>query len=94
MKKKAPAAGRTDGRKPQPAKAPEPAPPIPAVYAQTSRRHKVMAAVQGDDEFSVFSVSPNARKKDPVEVNPDARPREQKPGGGKVLRFFRGFFGG
>ena len=66
----------------------------PAVYAQTSRMHKVMAAVQGDDEFSVFSVSPTARQKDPVVVNPDARPREQTPGGGRLLRFFRGFFGG
>ena len=64
------------------------------MLAQTSRRHKVMAAVQGDDEFSVFSTSPVARQKNPVEMNPDAKPRKQAEGGGRLLRFFKGLIGG
>lgn len=67
---------------------------MPAVLAQTSRRHKVMAAVNGDDEFSVFSMSASSREKEPVDMNPDAKPKPQAEGGGKLLRFFKGFFGG
>jgi hypothetical protein len=56
--------------------------------------HRVMTAVQGDDEFSVFSLDPRSRKKDPLEMNPDARAGQPQEGGGKLLKFFRGFFGG
>lgn len=88
----APAAA-ADGRRPQRSAAAPKDPAVPAVLSQTSRMHKVMTAVHGDDEFSVFSTSPVARQKDPTDINPDARPKEQAPGGGKLLRFFRGFFG-
>lgn len=67
---------------------------LPAVLSQTSRMHKVMAAVNGDDEFSVFSTSPVARQKNPVDMKPEATSKEKVEGGGKLIRFFRGLIGG
>ena len=63
----------------------------PKVLSQTSRRHKVQAAIDGEDEFSVFSTSPTARKKDPAELNPQPK-QVEKEGGGRLIRFFKGFF--
>lgn len=58
-----------------------------------SRAGKVYAALQGDDEFSVFSVDPDAKKpmvdlamKDTV--NPVATPLSRS-----ILRLFRKVFG-
>lgn len=76
------------------ASAPRSEPGVPAVLSQTSRMHKVVTAMNGDDEFSVFSTSPVSRQKDPVDVNPDRKPRQKADGGGKLLRFFRGLIEG
>ncbi len=61
---------------------------------------KVLAAVKGDDEFSVFSTSDGAWDKGPVEMNPYSQrknkeeEKETPPAGARLLQFFRGFFGG
>lgn len=68
-------------------------PELSKTLSQTSRRRKVQAAIDGDDEFSVFSTSPTSRRKDPAELNPQLK-TEKVEGGGKLLRFFKGLIDG
>ncbi|MGA9525324.1 MAG: hypothetical protein WBV82_27950 [Myxococcaceae bacterium] len=59
---------------------------------RTPQMKKIMTAIQGDDEFSVFSVSDAGRKKSPVEMNPRlAEKEEEPPASFRLLQFFRGF---
>ena len=54
---------------------------------------KALTALDGDDEFSVFSVSPMARKP-PVELKETTTGRpEDTPVSNSVVRFFRKIFG-
>ncbi len=75
---------------PGPNEAGDAPPPTPPVYEQTSRMHKVMAAVEFEDEFSNRSLKAEARRKGPVELKPEPK-RAETEGGGRLLRFFRGF---
>jgi hypothetical protein len=80
---------------------PPPKPKHPARPQAPDRRtpqmHKVLTAMKGDDEFSVFSTSEEAWQKAPVEMDPHARTKMQEQGGepptagARLLRFFRGF---
>ena len=83
-------APKASKKSPKPAGEGEPPAPTPAVYEQTSRMHKVMAAVDFEDEFSNRSLKAESRKKGPVELKPEPQ-REESEGGGHLLRFFRGF---
>lgn len=54
---------------------------------------KALTSIEGDDEFSAFSVSPLARKP-PVEIKEDSTGRpEDTPVSFSVVRFFRKIFG-
>lgn len=58
-----------------------------------NRARKVMTALEGDDEFSVFSTDPEAYKV-PVKLENDASARPDKArAANSVVRFFRKVFG-
>ncbi|MFL5319170.1 MAG: hypothetical protein ACJ790_05900 [Myxococcaceae bacterium] len=70
-------------------------PKTPAVLSQTSRMHKVQAAMSGDDEFSVFSVSPVGREKNPVDLKPAEKGAAEKTDGdNRFAKFFKGLVRG
>jgi hypothetical protein len=97
-----PGASSKAGTKPAPGKtaAPKPAAPktapAPPVQAQ-HRRMKVEAALAGDDEFSVFSVSDEGRAKKEVELAPEdtGQPESTDASGGEgfLWRTIRKVFG-